>query len=213
MKKCVSDNMLKLFLAHECSVEQREEIEQHLKECEICQKRLHDLRASEKVVSANDETISVDGGDRTLSMPPVSATGKTFYDVTATLETMSDGYEILGELPRGGQAAVFKAVQKATKRVVAVKVLLQGGDAPKIARFRFEKEIELAANLRHPNIVTIYDSGIAQGQYYYAMEFISGVPLDNYVRDKKLSVRETMELFSQVASGVSYAHQKGVIHP
>jgi hypothetical protein len=191
MDRCISDNLLNVFLAHQCSDQQREEIERHLKECETCRKRLHALRISEKKVSPEDATISIDGGAQTLSMPPVSATQKTFYDVTATLETMSDGYEIVGELPRGGQAAVFKAIQKATRRVVAVKVLLQGGDAPKIARFRFEREIELAASLRHPNIVTIYDSGIAQGQYYYAMEFIQGIPLDDYVKKNQcLPVRQ-----------------------
>lgn len=207
MENCYSDHLLMLYLKQECSGELYASISGHLKECAVCREKVGQFQISFQI-----EAKSAEVAQRTFSMPLVSASDNTIFDVTETLETMSDGYEILGELPRGGQAAVFKAIQKATKRVVAVKVLLRGKDAPKIARYRFEKEIELAANLRHPNIVTIYDSGVAQGQYYYAMEFISGVPLDEYVKMHQLSVRQTLSLFVQVVSGVAYAHQKGVIH-
>ena len=72
--------------------------------------------------------------------------------------------------------------------------------------------MDLAAGLRHPNIVTIYDSGIAHGQYYYAMEYIEGEPLDKYVKAQELSAREIMELFNKICSAVAYAHQRGVMH-
>jgi serine/threonine protein kinase len=125
---------------------------------------------------------------------------------------MLEGYQILEELPRGAQAVVYKAIQKATKRTVAVKVLSQGPHASPRARYRFEREVELAANLQHPNIVTIHDSGIARGQYYFAMEYVKGRPLDEYVRAENLPVRETMEIFNKVCSAVMYAHQLGVMH-
>ena len=126
--------------------------------------------------------------------------------------TLIEGYEILERLPAGGQAAVYKALQKATKRIVAVKVLAGGPHASQRAQYRFEREIDLAAGLQHSNIVTIYDSGITTGQYYFAMEYIQGVPLDEYVRSEMLSVRRTMTLFAKVCSAVAYAHQRGVIH-
>ncbi|MHC4281081.1 MAG: serine/threonine protein kinase, partial [Planctomycetota bacterium] len=66
--------------------------------------------------------------------------------------------------------------------------------------------------LKHPNIVTIYDSGITRGQYYFAMEYIDGKPLDKFVQYEKLSLRQTMELFNKVCSAVAYAHQRGVMH-
>ena len=210
MRECLTDNLIKLYLNGNCSDDQRILVENHITECENCRKRLENLRACLVELTADDMTLS--DVDQTLSMPPVSACDGNMADITRTLETMTDGYEILGEMPRGGQAAVFRAIQKSTKRVVAVKLLLQGNNAPKIARYRFEKEIELAASLRHPNIVTVFDSGISQGQYFYAMEYIEGMPLDSYVSQHQLSVRETMTLISQVISGVSYAHQKGVIH-
>jgi serine/threonine protein kinase len=127
-------------------------------------------------------------------------------------DSMLEGYQILEELPRGGQAVVYKALQKATKRAVAVKVLLQGPYASARARYRFEREVDLAASLQHPNIVTIYDSGIARGQYYFAMEYIEGKPLDKYVQTEELSIHETMVIFNKVCSAVVYAHQRGVMH-
>ncbi|MHC4244631.1 MAG: serine/threonine protein kinase, partial [Planctomycetota bacterium] len=123
-----------------------------------------------------------------------------------------EGYQTIEPLPRGGQAVVYKAFQEATKRTVAVKILLQERCTSTRAQYRFEREVDLAASLRHSNIVTIYDSGIAQGQYYYAMEYIDGKRLDEYVKSENLSIRQVMELFSKVCSAVSYAHKRGVMH-
>ena len=123
-----------------------------------------------------------------------------------------EGYKSFETLPRGGQAAVYKAFQEATKRTVAVKILLQERYTSTRAQYRFEREVDLAASLRHSNIVTIFDSGIAQGQYYYVMEYIDGKQLDEYVESEDLSLRQVMELFSKVCSAVAYAHQRGVMH-
>ena len=131
---------------------------------------------------------------------------------SAQSEILIDGYEILEQLPLGGQAIVYKALQQATKRVVALKVLLKGAMDSSRAQYRFEREVDLAASLKHPNIVTIYDSGIARGQYFFAMEYITGKPLDEYVTAENLSNRQIMELFNKVCSAVAYAHQRGVIH-
>ncbi|MDM8005422.1 MAG: serine/threonine-protein kinase [Phycisphaerae bacterium] len=122
------------------------------------------------------------------------------------------GYEIIGEIHRGGQGIVYKAIQVSTRRIVAVKVLLEGALASEQSHWRFEREVKLIAALRHPNIVVIHDSGIAQGRYYFAMEYVPGPPFDTHVRLAKLSVREIVELFCQVCDAVSYAHRHGVIH-
>ncbi len=209
MEKCFSNKILKLYLEGTCSEFECDKIAKHILTCDKCRTKLSEL---EQCTPDGLDGVLVSSDDVDDGRIPVSTCCGTMPDVTKTLETMSDGYEFLGEMPRGGQAVVYKAVQKSTKRVVAVKVLLQGTEAPKIARYRFEKEIELAASLKHSNIVTIFDSGIAQGLYFYAMEFIDGVQLDDYVQRNGFSVREIMELFLQVVAGVSYAHQKGVIH-
>ncbi|MBE3123220.1 MAG: serine/threonine protein kinase [Planctomycetes bacterium] len=80
------------------------------------------------------------------------------------------------------------------------------------ALLRFEREVELAARLEHPHIARVYESGLRQGVYYYAMELVEGVPLDQYVADHALSQRQVLPLMRTVCEAVQHAHQRGVIH-
>ena len=124
-----------------------------------------------------------------------------------------EGYEILRELHRGGQGVVFQAIQKATKRKVAIKVLREGPYASKSAQRRFEREIELVAQLKHPNIIAIFDSGTTTGGWQYcAMDYVRGTQLHHHIRENKLTLEETLTVFKQVCDAVQYAHHKGVIH-
>jgi serine/threonine protein kinase len=128
------------------------------------------------------------------------------------LRTLFDEYQILDELPRGGQAIVYKAIHKPTKQKVALKILLPTLYGSAQARRHFRREVELAAALNHPNIVTIHDSGIAKGQYYFSMEYIHGQPLHEYAQSHALDTRRKIALFRKVCDAVAYAHQHGVIH-
>jgi serine/threonine protein kinase len=121
-------------------------------------------------------------------------------------------YQIIQELPRGGQAQVYKAIHKPTNTKVAVKVLAPGSLISPKARHRFEREVELISSLDHPYIVRVRDSGISKGQYYFAMEYIRGEALDKYVSAKGFSPRKIMELFAKVCEAMAHAHQRGVIH-
>ncbi|MGB2984615.1 MAG: protein kinase [Phycisphaerae bacterium] len=124
-----------------------------------------------------------------------------------------EGYEIVRELHRGGQGVIYEAIQKSTKRKVAIKVLLAGQYATDSAKRRFEREIELVAQLKHPNIIAIFDSGTTDnGMQFYVMDYVRGLPLHEYVRERKLLLEETLRLFSTVCYAVQYAHQRGVIH-
>ena len=123
-----------------------------------------------------------------------------------------DNYEIIQELPQGGQAIVYKAIHKPTKTHVAIKILLPTLMASTRARFYFEREAELIARLDHPNIVKIRDSGIIHGQYFFVMEFIKGQPLYRYVEAQNLSFRQRIILFNKICDAVTYAHQQGIIH-
>jgi serine/threonine protein kinase len=123
-----------------------------------------------------------------------------------------ENYEIIHELPQGGQAIVYKAVHKPTKTNVAIKILLPTLMASTRARYYFEREAEVIARLDHPNIVRIRDSGIIHGQYFFVMEFIKGQPLYRYVEDKELSFRERIIFFKKICEAVTYAHQQGIIH-
>jgi len=123
-----------------------------------------------------------------------------------------EGYRIIEELARGGQAVVYKAVHKATKTKVALKVLMPGLLISEKARFRFEQEVDLVSSLHHPHIIRVRDSGIAGGQYFFAMEYVRGSPFDRYAKSKALLLRQTMELFAKVCNAMAHAHQRGVIH-
>jgi len=127
------------------------------------------------------------------------------------------GCEGLRELGRGGQGVVYLATQRSTKRRVAVKVLVDGVLASREARRRFEREIDLAASLQHPNIIRVYDSGVTEdGHAYYVMEYVEGTSLEELVRPgitvPRAPVAETLALFVKICGAVSHAHQRGVIH-
>ncbi|MCH8148442.1 MAG: serine/threonine protein kinase, partial [Planctomycetes bacterium] len=123
------------------------------------------------------------------------------------------GHSIIRELHRGGQGVIYEVIQRSTKRKAVVKVLAQGMHASKPAKRRFEREIELVAQLRHPNIVSVFDSGTTdEGLQCFLMEYVRGRHLDTFVREKDLSLEGTLVLFSTVCDAVQHAHQRGVIH-
>jgi hypothetical protein len=123
-----------------------------------------------------------------------------------------EGYQIIGKLGEGGMGAVWRAVQLSTKRQVALKLLNPATMGSDKLRTRFEREVELAASLEHPNIARVYDSGLRQGVYCYAMELIDGLPLDEYILQNRLRQQQILELMETVCHAVHYAHHRGVIH-
>ena len=123
-----------------------------------------------------------------------------------------EGYEIVDQLGESGQGRVWRALQLSTRREVALKVPLVSLLKSRKALTRFEREVELAARLKHPNIARIYDSGIYQGLYFYAMELIEGTTLDEYIENHNLTQRQILELMSTICQAVQHAHQNGVIH-
>jgi serine/threonine protein kinase len=141
----------------------------------------------------------------------VGATPVTPEELRA-LQQAFDRYEIVDCIERGGQGVVYRAKQKGSSRAVALKLLLDGPLAGERQRFRFEREIELVARLRHPNIVTLFDSGIARGRLFYAMEYIDGLQIDDYAVLQDLSPRSIVQLMVPVCRAIHFAHQNGVIH-
>ncbi|MDP3775817.1 MAG: protein kinase [Gemmatimonadales bacterium] len=125
---------------------------------------------------------------------------------------LSDRYAIERELGAGGMATVYLAKDLKHDRQVALKVL-----RPELAAMlggeRFLKEIHLTANLRHPHILPLYDSGEAGGFLYYVMPFVAGESLrDRLTREKQLPLDEALEIAREVADALGYAHAHGVIH-
>ena len=123
-----------------------------------------------------------------------------------------EGYEIQSRLGEGGMGVVWKGMQLSTRRLVAIKFLGKRSFGSERAQRRFEREVHLAAKLEHPAIARIYDSGLYHGAYFYAMELIDGVPLDQYVKENGLQPKQVLELIQAVCQAVQHAHEREVIH-
>ena len=134
-------------------------------------------------------------------------------DITARLTTaLADRYTIEREIGAGGMATVYLAEDVKHRRKVAVKVL-RPEFAVTLGPERFVREIEIAANLSHPHILPLHDSGEADGFLYYVMPYVEGESLrERLDRDGKLSVEDAVRLTDDVAAALSYAHRQGIVH-
>jgi tetratricopeptide (TPR) repeat protein len=125
---------------------------------------------------------------------------------------LSDRYRIERELGRGGMATVYLAEDLKLQRQVALKVL-KPELAAAVGAERFVREIEIAAQLNHPNILGLHDSGEADGLLYYAMPYVEGESLrDRIKREKHLPIEDALRITGEVADALSHAHAQGIIH-
>jgi serine/threonine protein kinase len=122
------------------------------------------------------------------------------------------GYEILGELGRGGMGVVYQARQTQLKRTVALKMLLAGNLANEQQKARFRIEAELVAGLRHPNIVQVYEVGEYEGRPFIAFEYVEGGNLDHLLTGQPVQPHTAAELMEVLAGTMAAAHQKGIVH-
>ena len=124
-----------------------------------------------------------------------------------------EGYRIIRKLGAGGMGTVFLAEQfNPIRRNVAVKVIKKGMDSEQVMA-RFEAERQALAMMDHPNIARVFDAGLtSEGQPFFSMEYVDGVPLTDYCDEHQLDLRRRLELFVQVCNAVQHAHQKGIIH-
>jgi serine/threonine protein kinase len=131
---------------------------------------------------------------------------------SAAIATTVPGYEILGELGRGGMGVVYRARHLTLKRVVALKMILAGGHASESDLARFLSEAEAVAQLQHPNIVQLYEFGRHNGLPYFTLEFVAGGSLAKKLRGARLPPREAAWIAEQLARGMHYAHERGIVH-
>ena len=132
--------------------------------------------------------------------------------VTRLNDTLQGRYLIERELGEGGMATVYLADDLKHERKVALKVL-KPELAAVIGAERFLIEIKTTANLQHPHILPLFDSGVADGLLYYIMPFIDGESLsDKLKRETQLPVDEALEIAEAVAGALDYAHRQGVVH-
>jgi formylglycine-generating enzyme required for sulfatase activity len=187
--------------------------------CPVCatpQDSLDDAHATTQTPESFDELppppTSVPGRP-VGSLPGITGFGTAAREQSATRRPPTiPGYEIVGELGRGGMGVVYRAWQRALNRPVALKVVLAGTHADPWELGRFHAEAEAVARLDHPNIVQIYEVGEHEGLPYLALELLDGGSLAQHLACKPLSPRTAAELAETLARAVHYAHQRGVVH-
>ncbi len=123
-----------------------------------------------------------------------------------------EGYEVLGEVGRGGMGVVYRARHPVLKRLVALKVILAGGHAGPVRRKRFLIEAEALARLHHPNVVQIYSVHEHAGCPCLCLEFVDGPRLADRLADFRDRPRDAAHLVEVLARAVHFAHQRGIVH-
>lgn len=126
---------------------------------------------------------------------------------------LNNRYQILQPLGAGGMAQVYRARDLMLERFVALKVLRSDYSSDKDFQIRFRQEAKAAANLSHPNIVTVHDFGFDQGQLFIVMEFVPGTNLKTMIENLgKFSLEDAIPLMVQACAGLGYAHRAGLVH-
>ncbi len=122
-------------------------------------------------------------------------------------------FRLVRKLGEGGMGQVWLAEQTSpVRRQVALK-LIKAGMYDEAVVQRFQSERQSLAIMDHPAIAKVFDAGATpQGQPYFVMEYVPGLPITEYCDQKKLRIRDRLELFIQVCEGVQHAHQKAIIH-
>jgi WD40 repeat protein/tRNA A-37 threonylcarbamoyl transferase component Bud32 len=138
-------------------------------------------------------------------------TGTQDFPALPKLRYFGD-YELLEEIAHGGMGVVYKARQVSLDRIVAVKMMRPGLLATEEENKRFHAEATAAANLQHPNIVSIYEVGEQDGLHYFSMEYIAGASLAQIVRERPLLPRRAAGYVQTLAEAIHYAHTRGTLH-
>lgn len=200
---CLDEEQLRRLAKNSLSPEEAAPLLAHCETCPTCRSSVEEWRENLSFMAVlkrggQSKRALRGSGDQKRVCPP---------------DHELDGYEILQGLHCGSQGVVYRAVRRGTDTEVAIKFLREGNYASEASRRRFEREVELVQTLQHPNIIRIIDSGTTKGgDSYYITDYVPGLPLHRFVRERRLTVEKTLQLFVRVCEAVNYAHQCGVIH-
>jgi WD40 repeat protein/serine/threonine protein kinase len=232
MNPCPAAHELQQLLDEELSDAQQEALAKHVGSCLSCQATLERLTeltddlqqsvarsaGSKQSESAPDipESEAAFLTHLKESLPPsvsrIEMNGSAAAKPAAAEPPSVSGYEILGELGRGGMGIVYKARHVALDRVVALKMILAGSHARPKDLERFRQEAAAIARLHHPNIVQVFDIGEAGGRPYIALEYVEQGSLTQRLRGEPQTLAAIFPLMETLARTMAYAHQCGIIH-
>ncbi len=233
MAGCAGRQLLERFLDGDLGAAASDEVASHVEACGVCRRILEQLAAEEPGLSTADDPDdpepapeflerlcrTLPGADgppeavRFGRSPPGSRSGADRGgDGHPPPPAAVPGYEILGELSRGGMGVIYRARQVGLNRFVALKMILAGARAGAEDRARFRAEAEAVARLHHPNIVQIHDIGECDGCPYFSMELVDGPTLAAACRGRPQPARAAATLVATLARAIDCAHRHGILH-
>ncbi|HEY7426954.1 MAG TPA: protein kinase [Gemmataceae bacterium] len=230
--RCPTAEDLEQWLDEKLEDVRQEELAQHVGDCAHCQAALERLTEKTAVLtglSASELSLPSQGSSRLADTPPAfltqlkqSSPSGRYREPSGTGSASSApppvevptvaGYEVLGELGRGGMGVVYKARHTALNRLVALKMILAGSHAAAKDLERFRQEAEAVARLHHSNIVQIYDIGDSQGRPYFVLEYVEQGSLAQRLHGDPQPLGPTVRLIETLARAVHFAHQHHLVH-
>ena len=157
------------------------------------------------------------------TISPKEIEGKTCIELpynSTDILTRIGNYDVLKELGRGAMGVVFQAFSVPLCRMCALKVMIPNDELSEANILRFQNEAMLAAKLRHPNIVSVFDSGEVDGQFYFVMDFVRGQDLDDMIQDNLENgstndqewIERGVAIIAKAARAMHHAHENGIVH-
>ncbi len=225
MDCCSGDELLTRLLEEQLDSAQAAPIIAHVETCTSCQERLRQLTSESchylnweyfghggtplRLESAPSGRASLDPENPVNPQPPGASPQRTAGE---TGFPTVEGYEFLAELGHGGMGVVYKARQHRLSRLVAVKMIRTGSLAKLEDLARFRTEAETVANLRHANIIQIFDIGETGGLPFVTFELLEGGSLDEELSTRRYPEATSAQLVATLARAIHVAHEAGVIH-
>lgn len=160
---------------------------------------------------SGSDSVQQEHDDTTARSASSAASHSADSEITI-LNQLLPQYKILELLGYGGQGVVYRAIQRSAGRLVALKVLHHDASASERRCQRFEREVAVIARLRHPHVITVFESGTVSGRPYLSMELVNGLPIDDFILLHRPPITDIVGLFEKVCRAVASVHQRGVIH-
>src|SRR5262249_41254712 len=229
MERCPLPSQFERLLAEQLASDEQEAIETHVERCAQCQRQLEEMTQTREIARmhrGNEDQTRANFLRQLRKRPPDLTKGEA-AQVDFLLGPgpsppssngcpdpvpMVAGYQILGELGRGGMGVVYKARHQRLNRLVALKMILTGAHAGPVERDRFYREAESAAALEHAHIAQIYEIGESDGRPDFALELSGGGSLAEKLDGTPQPARSSAELVERLARAMHVAHQRGIIH-
>ena len=224
---CLSQEILLGFVAGTLSTEQAQRVTVHLDTCSSCETRVEQFETRTegplaRLRQAVPTSPYIKERECAQAVARIEAIGRSQQEETELRlspvavppsPTIVRDYRLLRKLGGGGMGEVFAAEHIHLKRHVALKLLSKNWAGSPDAIVRFRREMEAMGKLEHPNIVQATDAGEQDGLFYLVMEHVDGVDLSRLVKARgKLAIPDACELVRQAATGLQFAHERGMVH-